>query len=240
MAASICDVGRKCSQPGCIHDPYFPCHYDCRLAVWYYSSLLKDAAYLPYQQKERDLQNCNIYVGITLLNVACKVLDCLFLIQTASIWWRCTNLKNHGSRLVRRDDLILAFLVVMEPRQKFRSWILTVCICLKRAFDSVHRETHWYLQQMRGTPARIVGQMTGRWFVIYCEVTRCEGKRAWLFSWTRERFRCVSLPHHFLITLWTRLSRVVHMWHWRTPDCDTRVTGRDFANDAVVLGVLGT
>ena len=49
----------------------------------------------------------------------------------------------------------------MERRRVFRQGMLAAYVDLKKAFDSVHRETLWSLLLLRGIPARIIGLLTG-------------------------------------------------------------------------------
>ena len=49
----------------------------------------------------------------------------------------------------------------MEQRRDFRQGMLAAYVDLKKAFDSVHRETLWDLPHPCGIPARIIGLSTG-------------------------------------------------------------------------------
>ena len=49
----------------------------------------------------------------------------------------------------------------MERRREFRQGMLAANVDLKKAFDSVHRETLWDLLCLRGIPTRIIGLSTG-------------------------------------------------------------------------------
>ena len=49
----------------------------------------------------------------------------------------------------------------MERRREFRQGMLAAYVDLKKAFDSVHRETLWDLLRLRGIPARIISLLTG-------------------------------------------------------------------------------
>ena len=51
--------------------------------------------------------------------------------------------------------------VLVERRRKFRQGMLAAYVDLKKALDSVHRETLWDLLRLRGIPARIIGLLTG-------------------------------------------------------------------------------
>ena len=58
-------------------------------------------------------------------------------------------------------DHILALSVLVERRREFQQGMLAVYVDLKKAFDSVHRETLWDLLCLRGIPAaRIIGLLT--------------------------------------------------------------------------------
>ena len=58
-------------------------------------------------------------------------------------------------------DRILALCVLVERRREFRQGMLAAYVDLKKAFDSVHRETLCDLLRLRGIPARIIGLLTG-------------------------------------------------------------------------------
>ena len=47
-------------------------------------------------------------------------------------------------------DRILALRVLVERRREFRQGMLAASFDLKKAFDSVHRETLWDLLRLRG------------------------------------------------------------------------------------------
>ena len=49
----------------------------------------------------------------------------------------------------------------MERRREFPQGMLAAYVDLKKAFDSVHRETLWDLLRLPGIPARIIGLLTG-------------------------------------------------------------------------------
>ncbi len=49
----------------------------------------------------------------------------------------------------------------MERRREFQQGMLAAYVDLKKAFDSVHRETLWEILRFRGIPARILGLLTG-------------------------------------------------------------------------------
>ena len=54
-------------------------------------------------------------------------------------------------------DRILALRILVERRLEFRQGMLAAYVDLKKACDSVHRETLWDLLRLRGIHARIIG-----------------------------------------------------------------------------------
>ena len=50
---------------------------------------------------------------------------------------------------------------LVERRREFRQEMLAAYVNLRKAFDSVHRETFWDFLRLRGIPARIIGLLTG-------------------------------------------------------------------------------
>ncbi|TGW14455.1 hypothetical protein EIL50_05460, partial [bacterium NHP-B] len=54
-------------------------------------------------------------------------------------------------------DRILALRVIVERRREFGRGLLAAYIDLKKAFDTVHRESLWEILRLRGIPTRIIG-----------------------------------------------------------------------------------
>ena len=129
-------------------------------AVWHSGTIPPDrkkGLVVPIWKGKGDRHDCNNYRRITLLNVPGKVLAHLLLMQIH------THLLKHQKPEQSEftpgkstTDQILALRVLVEHRQKFRQGMLAAYVDLKKAFDSVHRETLWDLLRLRGIPARML------------------------------------------------------------------------------------
>ena len=127
-------------------------------------------------------QDCNNYRGITLLSVPGKVLAHLLLMRVRSQMLKCQRPEQSGFTPGKSTtDRILALRVLVERRLEFQQGLLAAYVDLKKAFDSVHRETLWDLLRLRGIPARIIDLMAG------------------LYSGTDSAVKCGGAsPAHFL------------------------------------------
>ncbi|XP_069989613.1 uncharacterized protein [Penaeus vannamei] len=67
--------------------------------------------------------------------------------------------------LRRCTDRILALQVIVERRCEFGRGLLTIYIDLKKAFDSVHRESLWEILRLIGIPTRIIESIASRYTV---------------------------------------------------------------------------
>ena len=99
----------------------------------------KERLVVPIWKEKGDRRDCNNCHGITLLSVPSKVLAHLLLIR----------IRNHLLKQHRPDqskftpgksttDLTLALRVLVD---EFRQGMLAAYVDLKKAFDSIHRET---------------------------------------------------------------------------------------------------
>ena len=135
------------------------------VAVWHSGAIPPDwkrGLVVPIWKGKGDRQDCNNYRGITLLSVPGKVLAHILLTRI-----RCHLLKHHRSEQSgftpgkSTTDRILALRVLVERRREFRQGFLAAYVDLKKAFDSVHRESLWNVLRLRGVPAGIIGLITG-------------------------------------------------------------------------------
>ena len=77
-----------------------------------------------------------------------------------------------------------------------------VYVDLKKAFDSMHRETFSYLLRFRGTPARIIGLLISLYFRTVNNVKCREGVSSFLLMNTKVR-QDASLLEHLSTPTWT-------------------------------------
>ena len=87
--------------------------------------------------------------------------------------------------------------VLVKRRREFRQEKLAAYIDLKKVFDSVHREALWDLLRHRGSPARIIGLLTGLYSGTLRTV-KCGRSMSSFFPVNTEvRQRCVLAPSFF-------------------------------------------
>ena len=117
---------------------------------------------VPIWKGKGDRQDCNNYRGITLLSVPGKVLAHLLMTRVRAHLLKFQRPEQSGFTPGKSTtDRILALRVLVERRLQFRQGLLAAYVDLKKAFDSVHRETLWELLRVRGIPARIIDLITG-------------------------------------------------------------------------------
>ena len=102
------------------------------MALRYHSPDWKKGLVVLIWKGKGDHQDCSNYRGITLLSVPGKVLAHLLLTPGKST-----------------TDHILALRVLVERQREFRQGMLAAYVDIKKAFDSVHRETLWDLLRLR-------------------------------------------------------------------------------------------
>ena len=97
----------------------------------------------------------------------------------------------------------------MERRREFRQGILAAYVDLKKAFDSVYRETLWDLLRLSGIPSGIIGYYISLYSATVSAV-KYEGD---VFSFfpvtTGVRQGCVLNPSVFNTCMYWVLDRVV-------------------------------
>ena len=134
-------------------------------AVWQTGTVPPDwkrGLVVPIWKGKGDRQDCNNYRGITLLSVPGKVLAHLLLMRIRSHLLKYQRPQQSGFTPGKSTiDRILALRVLVERRLEFRQGMLAAYVDLKKAFDSVHRESLWDLLRLRGIPAGIIDLLTG-------------------------------------------------------------------------------
>ena len=107
---------------------------------------------------------------------------------------------------------------------------------LKKAFDSVHRETLWDLLCLRGIPAaRIIGLLTGLYSGTVSAVKCGGGVSSFSPVNTGVRQGCVLAPSLFNTCMDWVLGRVVEQSHCGASVGNTKITDLVFADDAAIL-----
>ena len=170
---------------------------------------------VPIWKGKGDLQDCNNYRGITLLSVPGKVLAHLLLTRIRTHLLKHQRPEQSGFTPGKSTtDRMLPLRVQVERRREFRQGMLAAYVDLKKAFDSVHRETLWDLLHLHGIPARITGLLTGLYSGTVSAV-KCGGGVSSIFPVnTGVRQGCVLAPSLFNTCMDWVLGRVVEQSFW--------------------------
>ncbi|KAG0713639.1 Pikachurin [Chionoecetes opilio] len=208
-------------------------------AVWQSGTIPPDwkrGLVVPIWKGKGDRQDCNNYRGITLLSVPGKVLVHLLLTQIRSHLLKHQRPQQSGFTPGKSTtDRILALRVLVERRREFRQGMLAAYVDLKKAFDSVHRESLWDLLRLRGIPARTIGLMTGLYSGTESAV-KCGGGVSSFFPVnTGVRQGCVLAPSLFNACMDWVLDKVVDQSDCGASVGNTKITDLVFADDAVIF-----
>ncbi|KAG0722631.1 Retrovirus-related Pol polyprotein from type-1 retrotransposable element R2 [Chionoecetes opilio] len=113
--------------------------------------------------------------------------------------------------------------------------MLAPYVDLKKAFDSVHRESLWDLLRLRGIPARTIGLMTGLYSGTESAV-KCRGGVSSFFPVnTGVRQGCILAPSLFNTCMNWVLDKVVDQSDCGSSLGNTKITDLVFADDAVIF-----
>ncbi|XP_069977663.1 uncharacterized protein [Penaeus vannamei] len=113
---------------------------------------------IPLWKGKGDRWDCSNYRGITLLNILDKVFTHIHLKRNCNHLLRHQRPEQSGFTLgMSTIDHILSLRVIVEHRCEFGRGLLAAYIDLKKAFDSVHRESLWEILGLIGIPSRIIG-----------------------------------------------------------------------------------
>ena len=205
-------------------------------AVWQTGTIPPDwrrGLVTPLWKGKGSRQDCGNYRGITLLSVPGKVLAHLLLMRVRDHLLRTQRPEQSGFTPKKSTiDRILALRVLVERRLAFRQGMLAAYVDLKKAFDSVHRETLWEHLGLRGIPAGIIGLLSGLYSDTESAV-KCGGGVSDFFPVTAGvRQGCVLAPTLFNACMDWVLGRTVDRSSCGASLGDIRVTDLDFTNDA--------
>ncbi|KAG0725535.1 Alpha-N-acetylglucosaminidase [Chionoecetes opilio] len=208
-------------------------------AVWQSGTIPPDwkrGLVVPIWKGKGDRQDCNNYRSITLLSVPGKVLAHLLL-----MWIRNHLVKHQRPQQSgftpgkSTTDRSLALRVLVERRHEFRQGMLAAYVDLKKAFDSVHRESLWDLLRLRGIPARTIGLMTGLYSGTESAVKCGAGVSSFFPVNTGMRLGCVLAPSLFNTCMDWVLGKVVDQSDCGASLGNTKITDLVFADDAVIF-----
>ncbi|KAG0726185.1 LINE-1 retrotransposable element ORF2 protein [Chionoecetes opilio] len=208
-------------------------------AVWQSGTIPPDwkrGLVAPIWKGKGDRQDCNNYRGITLLSVPGKVLAHLLLTRIRSHLVKHQRPQQSGFTPGKSTtDRILALRVLVERRREFGQGMLAAYVDLKKAFDSVHRESLWDLLRLRGIPARTIGLITGLYSGTESAV-KCGAGVSSLFPVnTGVRQGCVLAPSLFNACMDWVLDKVVDQSDCGASVGNTKIADLVFADDAVIF-----
>ena len=236
-AAGICNISAELLKAG--GEAMIRGLHAVLTAVWHSGTIPPDwkkGLVVPIWKGKGDRQDCNNYRGITLLSVPGKVLAHLLLTRIRTHLLKYQRPEQSGFTPGKSTtDRILALRVLVERRREFRQGMLAAYVDLKKAFDSVHRETLWDLLRLRGIPARIIGLLTGLYSGTVSAV-KCGGGESSFFPVnTGVRQGCVLAPSLFNTCMDWVLGRVVEQSHCGVSVGNTKITDLVFADDAAIF-----
>ncbi|KAG0714867.1 Retrovirus-related Pol polyprotein from type-1 retrotransposable element R2 [Chionoecetes opilio] len=113
--------------------------------------------------------------------------------------------------------------------------MLAAYVDLKKAFDSVHRESLWDLLRLRGIPARTIGLITGLYSGTESAVKCGAGVSSFFPVNTGVRQGCVLAPSLFNACMDWVLDKVVDQSDCGASVGNTKITDLVFADDAVIF-----
>ena len=117
----------------------------------------------------------------------------------------------------------------------FISWCVKGYVDLKKAFDSVHRETLWDLLRLRGISAGIIGLLSGLYCGTESAVKCCGGVSSFFSVHTGVKQVCVLAPSLSNTCMDWVLGRVVDQSHCGASVGNTKITGHVFADDTIIF-----
>ena len=236
-AAGVCNISAELLKAG--GDAAIRGLHAVLTAVWQTGTIPPDwkrGLVVPIWKGKGDRQDCNNYRGITLLSVPGKVLAHLLLMRIRGHLLKYQRPEQSGFTPGKSTiDRILALRVLVERRLEFRQDLLAVYVDLKKAFDSVHRETLWDLLRLRGIPPRIIGLLTGLYSETVSAVKCGKGVSSFFPVNTGVRQGCVLAPSLFNTCMDWILGRVVDQSHCGASVGNTKITDLVFADDAVIF-----
>ena len=236
-AAGACNISAEMLKAG--NDPMIHGLHAVLSAVWRSGTIPPDwrrGLVVPIWKGKGDRQDCNNYRGITLLSVPGKVFAHLLLMRIRSHLLKYQRPEQSGFTPGKSTtDRILALRVLVERRLAFQRGLLAAYVDLKKAFDSVHRESLWEILRIRGVPAKIIDLLTGLYSGTDSAV-KCGGGVSDLFPVEAGvRQGCVLAPSLFNTCMDWILGKAVDQSLCGASVGNTKITDLVFADDAVIL-----
>ena len=235
-APGVCDIPSELLKAG--GEPVAVALHSVVCAIWRSESVPTDwtkGLIVPIWKGKGDRQDCSNYRGVTLLSVPGKVFARLLLKRIRSHLLATQRPEQSGFTPKKSTtDRILALRVLIERRLEYRQKLLAAYVDLKKAFDSVHRESLWELLRLRGIPAKLISLISALYSDTRSAV-KCGGSISDSFLvGSGVRQGCVLAPTLFSVAMDWVLGRALAD-HPGATIGDFKVTDLDFADDAAIL-----
>ena len=208
-------------------------------AIWQSGTIPPDllkGVVIPLWKGKGDRWDCGNHRGITLLSVPGKVLALILLRRIRDHLLMHQRPEQSGFTPGKSTiDRILALRIIVERRREFGRGLLAAYIDLKKAFDSVHRESLWEILRLRGIPTKIIDLISSLYTGTESAV-KCGGGISSFFPVNSGvRQGCVLAPTLFNTCMDWILGRAVSQSQCGATLGDTKVTDLDFADDVAIL-----
>ena len=208
-------------------------------AIWQSGTIPPDllkGVVIPLWKGKGDRWDCGNHRGITLLSVPGKVLALILLRRIRAHLLMHQRPEQSGFTPGKSTiDRILALRIIVERRREFGRGLLAAYIDLKKAFDSVHRESLWEILRLRGIPSKIIELIVSLHTGTESAV-KCGGGTSSFFPVNSGvRQGCVLAPTLFNTCMDWILGRAVIQSQCGATLGDIKVTDLDFADDVAIL-----
>ena len=191
---------------------------------------------VPLWKGKGDRLECSNYRAVTLLSVPGKVFARVLLGRIRYHLLAYQRPEQSGFTPKRSTiDRILALRILIERKREYQQRFLAVFVDLRKAFDSIDRESLWIILGLRGIPPGLV-RLISALYTDTSSVVRCGSGISDSFPVNSGvRQGCILAPTLFNTCMDWVLGRVA-----ADADCGTslggaRITDLDFADDAVIF-----
>ena len=208
-------------------------------AIWQSGTIPPDllkGVVIPFWKGKGDRWDCGNHRGITLLSVPGKVLALILLGRIRDHLLMHQRPEQSGFTPGKSTiDRILALRIIVERHREFNRGLLAAYIDLKKAFDSVHRESLWEILRLRGIPTKII-ELIASLYTGTESAVRCGGGISSFFPVNSGvRQGCVLAPTLFNTCMDWIMDRAVSQSQCGATLGNTKVTDLDFADDVAIL-----
>ena len=236
-AAGICGIPAELLKSG--GEPMVRGLHAVLAAIWQSGTIPPDllkGVVIPLWKGKGDRWDCSNHRGITLLSIPGKVLALILLRRIREHLLKHQRPEQSGFTPGKSTiDRILALRIIVERRLEFGRGLLATYIDLKKAFDSVHRESLWELLRLRGIPTKIV-ELIASLYTGTVSAVRCGGGMSGFFPVNSGvRQGCVLAPTLFNTCMDWIMGKVVRQSQCGATLGETKVTDLDFADDVAIL-----